>query len=73
MVTLAISMHVTQLSYVNNADFLGGPLVYQGTYNPTTELHATASGVAGLIVEALTTAIQVSHRFKLLMPLNGSV
>lgn len=57
---LALNSRMVQVVYINNADFPGGPLEYQRSYNSITKSYLTAGSTLNFIVEVLTMAIQVS-------------
>jgi hypothetical protein len=55
------SGRIIQLTYINHANFPGGPLGYEATYNSTTISCFTIGGTLEVIIEVLTMAIQVGH------------
>lgn len=61
---LALSARMAQLTYVEHADFPGGPINYEKSYNPTTNSYETTTAVFSLIVVVLTMAIQVGRSSK---------
>lgn len=58
-VILVLNARMIKVTYVNHADFPGGPLAYENSYNSTTMLNVAVGSSLGLIVEVLTVAIQV--------------
>ncbi len=56
---LAINARLDQVSYINHADYPGGPLLYEVTHSQTTDSYVTAGATFIVIIEVLTTAIQV--------------
>jgi len=67
---LVLGVRLNQLAYINHADFPGGPIGYEQTYNSTTNTNYTIGGVLELTVEVLTMTIQVGHQPNLSTLLN---
>lgn len=58
---LALNSRIIQLAYIDYADFLGGPPVFELSHNSAINPYDGANTVLDFIVEAVTMAIQVSH------------
>lgn len=56
---LALNTRMTQMFYIDHADFPGGPLQYEQSYDPAAIPYFGAVGILELIVEAMTMVIQV--------------
>jgi hypothetical protein len=61
---------LTQLAYIDHANFPGGLYGYERSYNSTTKSYFTLSGVLDLTIEVLTVGIQVGHQLNLSTSLN---
>lgn len=48
-----------EVSYVNHANFPGGPVEYEGTFGLVSNVYWTSTGVLNLVIDTLTMAIQV--------------
>lgn len=59
--TLAFNARVNQLSYIDHADFPGGPFIYILSRDSTIISYSTTAGILELVVDFLTMAIQVGH------------
>lgn len=56
---LVLNVRMIQPAYTTRANFPGGPMTYQESFNSTVNSYITAAGVLGLIIEVSTMAIQV--------------
>lgn len=59
--TLTFNARVNQLSYIDHADFPGGPFIYLLSHDSTIISCVTTDGILELAIEVLTMAIQVGH------------
>lgn len=57
---LSMNVRVIQLAYINHADFPGGPLRYEGSFDSATIPYDGAAEILDFVIEVLIMAIQVS-------------
>lgn len=63
---LTLSGRMTQVFYIDHAEFPGGPFQYEGsTFDTTNKFYFGTLGILNVVVGLLTTAIQVSHQTNL--------
>ena len=56
---IGLNARMIQPAFVTKANFPGGPMTYEKSFNTTVNAYITAAGVLTLIIEVSTMAIQV--------------
>lgn len=59
--SFAVNGRLIQVVYINHANFPGGPLEYEVSYNSTIDSNDLTGSILNCIIDVLTSAIQVSH------------